>query len=53
MYYYCIVCGVRINRNKAYARKEYKGIKYFLCCPLCQKEFERDPEKYIHNSGKK
>ncbi|NOZ60728.1 MAG: YHS domain-containing protein [Calditrichaeota bacterium] len=53
MFRYCAVCGVRVNRNKAYARKEYKGIEYLLCCPLCQKEFEQDPEKHIQNSRKK
>ena len=27
--------------------QEYKGKKYYLCCRLCQSEFEKDPEKYI------
>lgn len=41
------VCGKRINRNKAHITVEYKGDKYLLCCPLCQAEFERDPEQYL------
>jgi YHS domain-containing protein len=41
------VCGKRINRNKAHIVVEYKGQDYLLCCPLCQSEFERIPEKYL------
>ena len=41
------VCRRKMNRNKAYATIEYKGEKYLLCCPLCQAEFEKYPEKYI------
>lgn len=40
------VCGKRINRNKAHIVVEYKGHDYLLCCPLCQTEFEKHPEKY-------
>ena len=45
------VCGKRINRNKAHITIEYKGQDYFLCCPLCQAEFEKRPGKYV-NKGK-
>ena len=41
------VCGRRMNQNKAYVVILYEGIKYLLCCPLCQSEFEKDPGKYI------
>ena len=41
------VCKRKMNRNKAYVTIEYKGEKYYLCCPLCQSEFEKYPEKYI------
>ncbi len=41
------VCGKRVNRNKAHIVIEYKGGEYLLCCPLCQAEFERNPEKYL------
>lgn len=40
------VCGKRINRNKAHIVVEYKGEDYLLCCPVCQSEFEKDPETY-------
>ena len=41
------VCGKRVNHNKAHIVLGYKGQQYLLCCPLCQAEFERDPEKYL------
>ncbi len=42
------VCGKRVNRHRAQAAVEYERITYYLCCPLCQKEFERAPDKYAH-----
>jgi YHS domain-containing protein len=47
------VCKRKMNRNKAYVTIQYKGENYYLCCPLCQAEFEKDPEKYIANVSKK
>ena len=26
---------------------EYQGKRYALCCPHCEKEFKKDPEKFI------
>lgn len=46
------VCGKKMNRNKAYFTIEYKGKSYYLCCPLCQKEFEKDPERYVNRKKK-
>lgn len=45
------VCGRKMNRNKAYFTIEYNGQKYYLCCPLCQAEFEKDHEKYVGKAG--
>ncbi len=42
----CPVMGTKVNKNKAYAVKEYKGKKYYLCCAGCVKEFDKNPEKY-------
>ncbi len=41
------VCGKRINRNKAHIAIEYEKEKYYLCCPMCQSEFEKDPRRYL------
>lgn len=42
------VCHKKINRQKAQILVQYKGYKYLLCCPLCQSEFEKNPEKYAN-----
>jgi len=44
------VCGKRINRNKAHIVLEHNGQEYALCCPVCQAEFERHPEKYLRET---
>jgi len=41
------VCGKRVNRNKAHITIMYKNREYPLCCPKCQSEFEKNPEKYL------
>jgi len=44
------VCGQRVNLNKTHIVLEYEGREYPLCCPKCQSEFEKTPEKYIAHS---
>lgn len=41
------VCGKKINPNKAYAKVKIDKEIYYLCCPICQCEFENDPKKFI------
>jgi YHS domain-containing protein len=41
------VCGKRITRNGAHIAIECGEGTYYLCCPVCQAEFERDPERYV------
>ena len=40
----CPVSGDKIS-GKDFV--EYQGKKYALCCPLCAKDFKKDPQKYI------
>ncbi len=47
------VCGKKINPNRAYAKVKLGKGTYYLCCPVCQAEFENDPKKYINNLKKK
>ncbi len=47
------VCGKRVNANKAHIIIEYENEEYLLCCPLCQREFERNPKKYAGKKRKK
>jgi Cu+-exporting ATPase len=42
----CIVCNTQINKKKAYLTLRFKGEDYSACCPLCESEFEKEPEKY-------
>lgn len=41
------VCGKRITRNGAHIAIEYGGATYYLCCPMCQAAFEREPTRYV------
>ena len=40
------VCGKRIKRQRAHIAIDYRGTTYYLCCPHCQADFERTPEKF-------
>ena len=40
------VCGKKINRQKAQILIKHEGYGYFLCCPLCQSEFEQNLDIY-------
>jgi len=43
----CITCGKVVSKPKAQNAIERKGQTYLVCCPLCEKEFNRDPEHYV------
>lgn len=38
------VCGMTVEKAKADATSEYKGITYYFCNPNCKKKFDADPE---------
>ena len=40
----CPVSGDKIS-GKDFV--EYQGKKYALCCPMCAKDFKKDPQRYI------
>ena len=40
----CPVMGGKINKE---LYTEYKGKEVYFCCPGCEPEFLKDPEKYI------
>ena len=40
------VCGKRIKRQRAHIAIDYGGTTYYLCCPRCQADFERDPARF-------
>ena len=41
------ICSKRFSREQAEAAIEYEGRLFYVCCPLCQAEFERDPAHYV------
>lgn len=41
----CPVSGESVDKMEG-AQYEYKGKIYNLCCPMCVKDFTKDPEKY-------
>lgn len=46
------VCGRPLTSEQAHKVLEYDGNLYFLCCPLCQAEFESSPVHYLrHGPG--
>ena len=49
----CVTCQKPVNRNKAHMAIELDGVVYLACCPLCQAEFERDPNKYLRRVSQK
>ena len=46
---FCPVSGDKVS-GKHFV--EYQGKKYGLCCPMCEKDFKKDPEKYIAELSK-
>jgi YHS domain-containing protein len=40
------VCGKKINRHKAQILIKHDEFGYFLCCRICQSEFEQNPDIY-------
>lgn len=45
------VCGMDVDERTASATAEYQGTTYYFCAPGCKKAFEKEPEKYVHNSS--
>ena len=42
----CPLSGQKTDTDEA-VQVEYKGKMYKLCCPMCVKDFNKDPEKYV------
>lgn len=40
----CPTCGMTVNKATALHTHEYKGIRYYFCCPNCKRHFVKDPE---------
>jgi len=40
------VCGMEIEENKAYAKREHGGQTFFFCSPKCEAAFAENPARY-------
>jgi YHS domain-containing protein len=40
----CPVLGGNINKN---VYVDYQGYRVYFCCPGCDTEFKKDPQKYL------
>jgi YHS domain-containing protein len=45
------VCNMTVDENSAAATSEYKGKTYFFCAVGCKESFEKEPEKYVQETG--
>jgi protein SCO1/2 len=45
------VCRMKIKRDHAAARSEYKGKTYYFCSDLCRDRFAQDPARYANATG--
>ena len=46
-----VVCGMRVEPDKAAATSVYQGKTYYFCAKGCKVAFDRDPEKYLNQSA--
>lgn len=42
----CPVSGEKVGEMGEIVKYEYNGKIYNLCCPMCKKDFDLDPEKF-------
>ena len=42
------VCGMSVTEKTQWTA-EYKGTKYYFCSENCLREFQNNPEKYVHS----
>ncbi len=42
------VCGMEIESEKAFAKREHEGRTFYFCSQDCVNKFDADPHKYGH-----
>jgi len=40
------VCGMDVNPKEAAGKAEYQGVIYYFCGPGCERDIDKNPEKY-------
>ncbi len=46
----CPVSGEKVGQMGDIVTIEYKGKIYNLCCEMCKKDFNKDPDKYTQKA---
>jgi YHS domain-containing protein len=41
------VCGMRLNKVRASAETDYRGVKYYFCAEDCRRKFLAGPDRYL------
>ena len=44
---FCPVSGEKVGGMGEVVKYEHEGKIYNFCCPMCLKDFKKDPQKYI------
>ncbi len=44
------VCGMDIDPKNAASKSDYQGQTYYFCSQGCKKAFDKEPNKYVHQS---
>jgi YHS domain-containing protein len=47
------VCGMAVVPGKTKLVSVYKGQSFWFCAPVCRKDFEENPEKYLGSKSVK
>jgi Cu+-exporting ATPase len=47
------VCGMEIDSEKAFAKREHMGQTFYFCSQDCVNKFDADPHKYGHTQEHK
>ena len=42
------VCGMEIESEKAFAKREHEGRTFYFCSQDCVSKFDADPHQYGH-----
>lgn len=41
------VCGMTVSAGQAAGPSQHEGRDYWFCCPGCQRQFERNPQRFL------
>jgi P-type Cu+ transporter len=42
-----VVCGMKVDPNKAPAQSQYQGQLYYFCSTDCKAKFDANPQQYV------